>query len=114
MAGLPATPMLIEAEGGQALLFFSIKRKGKDVTWFDLLHASDRALFAAQAQALANAVLPDGPAVLAADCRFVEGSATGAERQVLPVPRFYKTQRLEPHEIDHLYTELQLLDLKLD
>jgi len=114
MTGLPASPLLIEAAGAQALLFFSIKRKGADVIWFDLLHTSDRALFAAHAQAVADAILPDGPAVLAADCRFVEGSATGAERQGLPVPRFYKTERLAPHEIDHLYTELQLLDLKLD
>jgi GNAT superfamily N-acetyltransferase len=114
MAGLPVTPMLIGADGAQALLFFSVKRKGADVTWFDLLHTSDRAVFAAQAQALATAVLPEGPAVLAADCRFVEGSAHGAECQVLPVPRFYKTERLKRHEIDHLYTELQLLDLKLD
>jgi hypothetical protein len=114
MAGLPATPLLIEADDGQALLFFSIKRKGADVTWFDLLHTSDRAFLAANAQALAGAILPDGPAVLAADCRFVDGAADGAERQALPVPRFYKTERLAPHEIDHLYTELQLLDLKLD
>jgi len=114
MVGLPVTPMLIGADGAQALLFFSIKQKGADVTWFDLLHTSDRAVFAAQAQAVANAILPHGPAVLAADCRFVEGSPGGAERQALPVPRFFKSERLAPHEIDHLYTELQLLDLKLD
>jgi GNAT superfamily N-acetyltransferase len=114
MAGLPVTPMLIGADGAQALLFFSIKQKGEDVTWFDLLHTSDRALFTTHGQALANAVLPDGPAVLAADARFVDGVQNGAEREALPVPRFFKTERLGPHEIDHLYTELQLLDLKLD
>jgi hypothetical protein len=52
--------------------------------------------------------------VLAADARFVDGVQNGAEREALPVPRFFKTERLAPHEIDHLYTELQLLDLKLD
>ena len=118
MAGLPATPMLIEAGGQQALLFFSIKRKAEDILWYDLLHAGDLPLFADHAQALANAVLPDGPAVLAADCRFTpdgtERQLTGAIREKLAVPRFFKTERLAPHEIDHLYTELQLLDLKLD
>jgi len=113
MAGLPAVPVLIEAAGSRALLFFSVKRKGADVTWFDLLHAGDRALFADRAQALADALLPDGPAVLAADARFVPETADGA-REALPVPRVFKTARLERHEIDHLYTELQLLDLKLD
>ncbi|HUT49176.1 MAG TPA: GNAT family N-acetyltransferase [Alphaproteobacteria bacterium] len=114
MAGLPATPVLIEAGGARALLFFSVKQKGAGVTWFDLLHTGDRALFTAQAQTLANALLPDGPAVLAADARFVPSPPVGPAREPLPVPRFCKTERLAPHQIDHLYTELQLLDLKLD
>jgi len=114
MGGLPATPILLEAAGGRSLLFFSVKQKGADVTWFDLLHAGDRAMFTAHAQALANALLPDGPAVLAADGRFVLRPPDGAAHEPLPVPRFFKTERLAPHEIDHLYTELQLLDLKLD
>ncbi|MDH3231913.1 MAG: GNAT family N-acetyltransferase [Alphaproteobacteria bacterium] len=114
MAGLPATPILIEADGALALLFFSVKQKDADVTWFDLLHTGARTLFADQGQALANALLPQGPAVLAADARFVSQAADGAARERLPVPRFFKTERLAPHQIDHLYTELQLLDLKLD
>ena len=114
MAGLSATPILIESGGTRALLFFSVKQKGANVTWFDLLHAGDRALFAGQGQALANALLPGEPAVLAADARFVSQVPGGAAREPLPVPRFFKTERLAPHQIDHLYTELQLLDLKLD
>jgi len=113
-AGLAITPVLVEAAGERMLLVFSVKRKGADVTYFDLLHVGDRALFARHAQAVADATLPEGAAVLAADCRFVPGAPEGAAREPLPVPRFYKTERLKPHQIDHLYTELQLLDLKLD
>lgn len=121
-AGLALTPVLAAAGGARCLLVFSVKRKGADVETWDVLHVADRGFLAAHGQALADALLPDGPAVLAADCRFVAGSAPrappgappGAAAEPLPVPRFYKSARLARHEIDHLYNELQLLDLKLD
>jgi hypothetical protein len=94
-------------------MFFSVKLKGQDVRYFDLLHTGDRALLAEHGQALADAILPGGPAVLAADCRFVDGTPEGAKREALAVPRFYKSTRLAPARIDLLYSELQLLDLKL-
>lgn len=112
-AGLPVRAALVEAGGRRALMFFSVKRKGEDVTYFDLLHTGDGALLAEHGQALADAILPGGPAVLAADCRFAEGPPEGAEREALAVPRFYKSTRLVPARIDLLYSELQLLDLKL-
>ncbi len=112
-AGLPVRPVLVEAGGGRVLMFFSVKLKGEDVTYFDLLHTGDRALLVDHGQALADAILPVGPAVLAADCRFVDGAPGGAEREAFAVPRFYKSTRLAPAQIDLLYSELQLLDLKL-
>lgn len=112
-ADLPVRPVLVEAGGARALMVFSVKQKGEDVTYFDLLHTSDRALLARHGQALADAILPDGPAVLAADCRFADGTPQGAEREALAVARYYKSARLAPAKIDLLYSELQLLDLKL-
>lgn len=114
MAKLPLKPMLVQFEGQQALLFFSIKRKANDILWFDVMYTSDRALLAACAQLVANKILPDSTSVLAADGRFLEGPTDNAERESLPVCRYYVSSRVEPHEIDHLYSELQLLDLKLD
>lgn len=118
-AGLPVRPVLVETGEHRALLFFSVKQKGSDVTYFDLLHTGDGALLAGHGQALADAILPDGAVVLAADCRFVANDSIdrrapdGAEREALPVPRYYKSTRLAPARIDLLYSELQLLDLKL-
>ena len=114
MAGQPLTPLLLVTNSNQCLMFFSIKRKAEDVTWYDLMYASDLQLFTTNAQLLANALLPDVSSVLAADGRFARGNVDGAERQPLPVPRYFKSQRVAPHELDHLYSELQLLDLKLD
>ena len=108
------TPLLIELDGEQALLFFSIKRKDANVLWYDLMHASDYALFVSCAQALADHLLPNAPAVLAADGRFVKNPPPDITCEPLPVARYYVSNRVEPDEIDHLYSELQLLDLKLD
>lgn len=114
MSELPVTPMLLEYDGRQALLVFSIKSKGTDVTWFDLMHASDLDLFVECAQMLANRLLPDSPAVLAADGRFVRQAPEGMSAERLPVARYFISESVEPFELDNLYSELQLLDLKLD
>ena len=114
MSGLPLVPMLLEFRDKQALLFFSIKSKGADVTWFDLMYASDPALFAECAQPLANYLLPDTPAVLASDSRFFLQPPIGVVPERLPVARYFVSERVKPGEIDNLYSELQLLDLKLD
>ena len=114
MASLPLTPYLLQSDGVDNLLFFSIKRKAEHITWYDLMYASDLSHFSIYAQRLANTLLPDSPSVLAADGRFVTEPATDATREMLPVPRYFKSERVAPHEVDHLYSELQLLDLKLD
>ena len=113
--GMPVKPMLIGADGRRCLLVFSVKLKGDDIAYWDVLHVNDRALFSAHAQDLADAILPeDEKAVLAADLRFVDPSAQDGERERFPVPRFFKSKRLKAAEIDNLYSEVQLMDLKLD
>ena len=114
MADLPLTPMLLEHTDRQALLFFSVKTKGENVTWFDLMYASDLELFVQCAQSLANLLLPDAPAVLAADGRFVKDPPAGSVAEPLPVARYFISESVKPSELDNLYSELQLLDLKLN
>ena len=114
MQAQPLTPVLLQQGEQQALLFFSVTSKGENVTWYDLMYASDLDLFAEHSQGLANALLPDGCAKLSADSRFVQHPDSHGVAEDLPVSRYYISQRVEPQEIDHLYSELQLLDLKLD
>lgn len=114
LAELPVVPMLLQVDKQQTLLFFSIKRKKNDVIWFDVMHVSNPKLLTRHAQALATALLPDEPSVLSADGRFVHEPSSEAEYDPLPVARYFVSQRVEPHELDNLYSELQLLDLKLD
>lgn len=114
MRSMPVTPVFLETDGRQALLFFSIKSKGEDVLWFDLLYTSDPELFTDCAQSLADTLLPDTPSVLAADSRLIKPPPADTFCQHLPVERHYLSKTVAPQEIDFLYSELQLLDLKLD
>lgn len=114
MQSMPVVPIWLEADGRSALLIFSVKSKGENVLWFDLLHVSDAELFTDNAQALANGLLPDAKAVLATDSRLVKAPPDGTIQEQLPVARHYLSKTVQPHEIDFLYSELQLLDLKLD
>ena len=110
------TPMHFRAGGTHCLAFFSIKRKYADITYFDLLHTSDTPFLAQHAQALADTILPEPQAVLAIESRFLHGQpvAPGAQEVRLPVAHYFRSSRLEPHQIDLLYSELQVLDQKLD
>lgn len=110
----PVEPVLMQVAGEQSLVFLSIKSKGENVCWFDVQYVSNPSLFVDCAQALANTLLPDQPSVLAVDGRFVGYAVEDGVCEHLPVARYYVSQRVAPHEIDHLYSELQLLDLKLD
>jgi hypothetical protein len=113
-AELPVTPVLVTHRGGKSLAIFSVTEKGEDQPWFDLLYVGDTALMR-EGQALANALLPADDAVLSADARFCGDNApVGAQAVTLPVPRFVKSSSLSGAAVDHLYTELQLMGLKLD
>jgi len=114
MASQPLTPVLIQADGKQVLVVFSIKRKKNDILWYDVMYVSDSSLFTQNAQSVANELLTEESSILASDARFIVGMPETAEHERLPVSRYYISQRVQPHEIDHLYSELQLLDLKLD
>jgi len=113
-ADLPVMPALVGHDAGETLVVFAVTRKGDDQPWFDVLHVGDPDLLAAHGQAVADAVLPSDDAVLSADARFCSATPAGARRVTLPVPRFVKSARLAGHHVDHLYTELQVLGLKLD
>ena len=92
----------------------SIKRKGADVAFHEVLHLGRPALLARHAQAFADAVLAPGDSVLSVDSRLLDGLETaGAERVPIPVPRYFRSPDLARREVDFLYSEIPLLDLKL-
>ena len=111
--GLAVTPVLVSTKCTQCLLLLSIAKK-KGATYYDVLYRSNPGMFTDRVADIAQALLPDGDFVLAADRRFVENDDAGAEVEVIQSPRFYKTKDVKPRNVDLAYSEIVLLDLKLD
>ncbi len=112
--GLKAEAHLLDAGAeGRCLLVSYVKLKGEDIAHREILHAGDRALLGRHARAYANAVLPRDKAVLSLDSRFV-APLTRADREApLEINRYFRPHDLEAGDIDFLYSEVLLLDLKL-
>lgn len=111
---LAVTPVLVLTKCTGCLLLLSIKRKNGGVTYYDVLYRSNPGLFTDRAADIAEALLPDGDVVLAADRRFVEDDGPGAEVETIKSPRFWKSAGVRSRNVDLAYSEIVLLDLKLD
>jgi GNAT superfamily N-acetyltransferase len=104
--------LLVHAGEARCYLVMQVKRKGEDVDYHEVLHASDLGALDTLAPALADSILPDDRAVLAIDRRFIARTPPW-ESETIRLPRWYRSSAVPPAAIDHLYGEVALLDLKL-
>jgi GNAT superfamily N-acetyltransferase len=108
-------PYLVSTNCNQCLIILNEAVKKNGITYHDVLYRSNPAFFAAHVQDMANAILPDGNHVLATDRRLLPGPRPlESKEETIVSPRFYRSDRVRPDQIDLLYSELQLLDMKLD
>ena len=113
-AGLNVDPYLAVSPSGAACLVVTYtKLKGDNVAHYEVLHVSDRPLFTEMVRDFANAVLRAENSVLSVESRFVTAAAEPDEILTLDIPRYWKPCGIEPHHIDLLYSEIVLLDLKI-
>jgi GNAT superfamily N-acetyltransferase len=104
---------LVAKAGGEACyIVMQVKRKGEDIDYHEVMYASDGRLLREFAPSIAHALLSSDTAVLAIDPRFLP-EPSDWETETLRLPRWYRSARVEPAKIDHLYGEIPLLDLKL-
>jgi len=103
-AGDPASPVLF---------IFQSKRKGADILYRELLFCSDLGFLAAEAGALAQTLCRDASEILAVDSRFLPADFVEGEREEIALPRWVRTPDVPVADVDHLYAETLLLDLKL-
>jgi len=104
---------LVARAGDEACyIVMQVKRKGEDIDYHEVMYASDGRLLREFAPAIANTILPSDSAVFAIDRRFLPETPDW-ESEALRLPRWYRSARVEPARIDHLYGEIALLDLKL-
>jgi GNAT superfamily N-acetyltransferase len=104
--------LLFRSGGESCYLIIQVKRKGEDIDYFEVMHANDRRFLARHAKALANALLDSDRAVFAFDKRFLDEPAP-FESETMRLPRWFRSGTVNRSEIDHLYSEIVLLDLKL-
>lgn len=110
--GLAAEHILASVAGRDCYVALQVKKKGPDIAYHEIMHASDPGFLPSHAQALADALLGDGDAVLAIDRRFMPHASEG-QPEPIPQPRLYRSPDVGPEGIDLLYNEIVLLDLKL-
>ena len=104
--------LFLSAGGQSCYLIVQARLQGDEVNYHQVMHLTDPEFIAAEGEAVADAVLEPGRAVLAIDKRFMPEPMPW-ETETLRRPRLYSTPRLQPHEVDHLYNEIVLLNLKL-
>ncbi len=110
--GLNLSPCVVETPDGPCFFMLAERQKHDDYVTHEVYHVSNRTLFGAHAQSIAESVLPPA-AVLSADARFVPDDTTCDARTALATPRFFSGTGMARSDVDHLYSEVVLLPLKL-
>ena len=110
---LGMVPVSLTAEDGECHALLRVRNKDSDTLYYEAFFVSDAEVFAARAPDLADCLLAGRDAVLAADARFFDAPPPDAGVERLRQARHYKSARLSPAEIDLLYSEVPLLDLKI-
>ncbi len=108
-APYPVQPYLLQDGGEHCLVFLYRRTSKRGDAQHEALYVGNPELFARYAQAFADWLLADPKAILMVDHRFLRGHPVAAEPQSIPVPRYFKSTRLEAADIDHLYSEIPLL-----
>jgi hypothetical protein len=103
----------IAADDGVCTLVLQVKKKQQDIAYHQVLHVDQSFVLARHAEAIAAAILPEQPAVLAIDRRLLPIAPAGGEIETIAQPRLFKSRRLHRDQIDNLYNEVLLLDQKL-
>ncbi|TMM52360.1 GNAT family N-acetyltransferase [Sulfitobacter sabulilitoris] len=111
--GLNLISFAVDTPDDPCLLVISVKRKHDDYVTYEVMYLGNRPAFAAHARRIADTVLPAREAVLSVDQRFVPADIDSDASAQFKVPRHYAPGVIAPHEIDNLYSELVLLDLKM-
>ncbi|MEF2549030.1 hypothetical protein VQ045_17885 [Aurantimonas sp. E1-2-R+4] len=104
---------LHQAIVGGVWLVWQRKLKGNAIAYHEVLHASDPAFLSANAQAIADTIVSGERGVLAVDSRWMTAGDDPGTIERIVLPRWFRSPDLERRDVDHLYSEVILLDQKL-
>ena len=91
----------------------SFKTEGEAIAYHEILHASDPAFLSAHAQGIADGIVTGERGVLAIDTRFMTPGDDQGTVETIRLPRWYRPADVAPRDVDHLHSEVILLDQKL-
>lgn len=112
-AGLNLVMAVVETPDGLCPLLYTVKRKQDAYLTYEVLYAGDHDLLARHMRAIADALLPPKGAVLSIDRRFLPASMEADAAEPIPVPRYYIPGGMTAAEVDYLYSEIVVLDMKM-
>lgn len=111
--GLNLVSVAVETPDGPCVLVLSVKQKHDDYVTHEALYVGDGAVFARNARAIADSLLPPDGAILSVDSRYLPTDVEADRIEMFEVARYAAGGMLPPGQIDTLYSEIVLLDLKL-
>ncbi len=94
-------------------LVWQRKLKGEGIAYHEVLHASNPARLSANAQAICDAIVSGDTGILAIDSRWMREGDPAGTIETIALPRWFRSPNLEGVAVDHLYSEVILLDRKL-
>ncbi len=110
---LDMLPVTMTSARGTCHALLRVRNKDSDTLYYEAFYLDDADVFGDCAAELADRLLTGRDAILAADSRFFDAPPAAAEVERLRQVRHYKSARLAPADIDLLYSEVPLLDLKI-
>ncbi|KIN63487.1 GCN5-related N-acetyltransferase [Sulfitobacter noctilucicola] len=111
--GLRLRHLTVETPDGLVTLVVYPQKKHDEYTTHEIMYLGNQPLFARYAAQIAAAVLPSEGAILSLDRRFAAPGIECDEVREFATPRYCQPGLLAPSEIDMLYSECVLLNIKI-
>ena len=111
--GLRLRSLAVETPEGLCPLVIYPQKKHDEYVTHEIMYLSNQPLFARYAGRIAASVLPAQEAILSLDRRFAAQGIACDEVREFATPRFCQQGLLHPSEIDMLYSECVLLNIKI-
>ena len=95
-------------------LVWQRKLKGDAVAYHEVLHCSDPGFLSAHAAEIADTIVSGDRGVLAVDSRWIAEGDDAGEVETIPLARWFRPAAgVGAGDVDHLFSEVILLDQKL-
>lgn len=111
--GLKLRHLAVETPEGLCVMVVYPQKKHDDYITHEIMYLGQQSVFARHAARIAASVLPSSAAILSLDRRFAATGIAPDEVREFATPRFCQKGLLHPSEIDMLYSECVLLNIKI-